>query len=94
MDNQTVGIWFWGNHANGKLRAGSNARKVQYFALNALPESMAFPTDLLVCRQLKHCAESGGLQAWLNSCPARQVNLYNLARKNNKIATIEKGGNL
>jgi ADP-ribose pyrophosphatase YjhB (NUDIX family) len=68
IDNQTVGIWFWGNHANGKLRAGSDARKVQYFALNALPESMAFPTDLLVCRHLNQRIKSGDLQRWLNLC--------------------------
>ena len=68
MDNQTVGIWFWGNHANGKLRAGSDARKVQYFALNALPESMAFPTDLIVCRQLNQRIKPGDLQRWLNLC--------------------------
>lgn len=68
MDNQTVGIWFWGNHTNGELRAGSDARKVEYFALNALPASMAFPTDLLVCQQLNQRIKSGNLQRWLNLC--------------------------
>ncbi|MGD2270643.1 MAG: NUDIX domain-containing protein [Desulfobacterales bacterium] len=68
MDNQTVGIWFWGNNPNGKLRAGSDACKVQYFALNALPASMAFPTDVLVCRQLNQRIKSGDLQRWLNLC--------------------------
>ena len=68
-EHQTVGIWFWGNGSIENLQAGSDASDARFFPLDALPESMAFPTDVLVCRQLRRCEESGGLEAWLNSCP-------------------------
>lgn len=70
LKNQTVGIWFWGTDRNGNLQAGSDASEVRFFPLDALPESMAFPTDLLVCRQLKRRVESDKLQGWLNACLA------------------------
>ena len=52
-ENQTVGIWFYGKYPEGELKAGSDADDVKYFPLNDLPVNMAFPTDLLVCKQLK-----------------------------------------
>ena len=58
LENQTVGIWFWGKCMGGKLRAGSDTSEVRFFSVDVLPEPMAFPTDLLVCEQLKSCLES------------------------------------
>ena len=53
LEKQTVGIWFWGRCTGGKLKAGSDASEARFFFLDKLPEKMAFPTDLLVCEQLK-----------------------------------------
>jgi ADP-ribose pyrophosphatase YjhB (NUDIX family) len=55
----TVGIWFWATRTGGKPSAGSDASDVGFFALDAIPEKMAFPTDLQVIEKLKRCAESG-----------------------------------
>jgi len=54
MDKQTVGIWFRAECIGGKLQAGSDAQQADFFHLNHLPELMAFPTDILVCEQLKN----------------------------------------
>lgn len=53
LENQTVGIWFWGKQIGGRLHAGSDAGEAGFFPLDALPDKMAFPTDLLVCEQIK-----------------------------------------
>ena len=58
MDKQTVGVWFWGRCVGGELRAGSDAAEVGYFPLDALPEPMAFPTDILVCEELRRFLEN------------------------------------
>ncbi|MCP4111135.1 MAG: NUDIX hydrolase [Desulfobacteraceae bacterium] len=71
LEQQTVGIWFWGNSVKGKLEAGSDAGEALFFPINDLPEPMAFPTDILVCKKLKACLESGDIPAWLKSCVNR-----------------------
>ncbi len=63
-ENQTVGIWFWGRPTGGKLTSGSDAAEVEYFPIDELPEPMAFPTDLLVCRQVKDHLDSGPSIPW------------------------------
>ena len=66
LENQTVGIWFWGKRIGGKLQAGSDASEISFFPLNDLPQRMAFPTDLIVCEQLRSCLESDGLPQWID----------------------------
>lgn len=51
--HQTVGVWFLGKVVGGQLEPGSDALQARYFALEKLPEAMAFPTDLLVCERLR-----------------------------------------
>lgn len=53
LENLTVGIWFCGERTGGNLKAGSDASEVGFYPLDALPGPMAFPTDTLVCDQLK-----------------------------------------
>ena len=52
-EHQTVGVWFLGRLIGGQLQPGSDAREADFFALEALPERMAFPTDLMICEKLK-----------------------------------------
>jgi 8-oxo-dGTP diphosphatase len=55
LENQTVGIWFWSERSGGTLQPGSDASEARFYPLNDLPDAMAFPTDLLVCEQLRSC---------------------------------------
>ena len=71
LEKQTVGIWFWGYRKGGQIKAGSDAAEVRFFDLDALPQKMAFPTDVLVCQKLKRCLTSGDLPHGLDSCLAR-----------------------
>jgi 8-oxo-dGTP diphosphatase len=50
---QTVGVWFWARGSSGILQPGSDASDAKFFPLHELPNPMAFPTDLLVCEQLR-----------------------------------------
>ncbi|MBI2855625.1 MAG: NUDIX hydrolase [Chloroflexi bacterium] len=52
-DSHTVGIWFRGTVVGGTLQAGDDLDMADYFRLDALPEPLAFPTDLLVLEQLR-----------------------------------------
>jgi len=61
----TVGIWFLGRRTGGLLRAGSDADAVDFFPLDRLPEPLAFPTDVQVCRMLQRRARDGTLEAWI-----------------------------
>ena len=49
----TVGIWFQGTVIGGHMQAGDDLDAVAYFALDALPSPLAFPTDHLVLAQLQ-----------------------------------------
>ena len=52
-EKQTVGIWFWGHVTGGALKPGSDADDARFFSLDQLPENMAFPTDIKICKRLK-----------------------------------------
>lgn len=71
-EQQTVGVWFWGKRLGGTVHPGSDASDARFFPIVELPEvvDLVFPTDRLVCRQLKACLRSGDLQFWLESCLA------------------------
>jgi 8-oxo-dGTP diphosphatase len=49
----TVGIWFTGEVLAGEPCAADDLDAVAFFALDALPENLAFPTDKLVLEQLR-----------------------------------------
>ena len=55
-ESQTVGIWFWGTRTGGELCPGSDASEVVFFNLDNLPD-LAFPTDRIVCGELKEHLE-------------------------------------
>ena len=70
-ENPTVGVWFWGKKSGGTLRAGSDAAEVKFFSIDHLPDEMAFPTDLRVCKKLKRCLASDDYKQYLESCWAK-----------------------
>jgi len=51
--HRTVGVWFRGEVIGGTLHADDDLIDVRYFPLGALPQPLAFPTDLLVLEQLQ-----------------------------------------
>ena len=64
-EHLTVGIWYWGTILGGDLQAGTDADQAGFFPLDALPEPMAFPTDLLVVEKLRRWMANGKLKRWL-----------------------------
>jgi len=66
LSKQTVGIWFWGKRMDGTLMAGSDAEQARFFPLDNLPDQnqMAFPTDIIVCNQLKQYVKSNRFPTW------------------------------
>jgi 8-oxo-dGTP diphosphatase len=72
INRQTVGIWFWGKRTGGELRPGSDAGEVKFFSVHALPDEMAFPTDLIVCEKLKRFMASDRVLKWLGSYPDKE----------------------
>lgn len=53
IEKQTVGIWFTAKITGGELQPGSDAIEAKFFSVNDIPENMAFPTDLVICDELK-----------------------------------------
>ncbi len=51
-DRLTVGLWFAGRVAGGRLQAGDDLAEVAFYPLERPPEPLAFPTDVLVLREL------------------------------------------
>jgi ADP-ribose pyrophosphatase YjhB (NUDIX family) len=59
-ERQTVGVWFLGKMASGHLHPGSDAREADFFPLDSLPSTMAFPTDVLICDRIRRLLANGG----------------------------------
>jgi ADP-ribose pyrophosphatase YjhB (NUDIX family) len=49
----TVGIWFAGKVAGGKLAPADDLQEAAFFPLDDPPQPLAFPTDLLVVEELR-----------------------------------------
>ena len=49
----TVGIWFQAEDPGGSPLAGDDLEDLRFFPLDALPDSLAFPTDRLVLDRLR-----------------------------------------
>ena len=52
----TVGVWFRAVSATGEARAADDLDRVEFFALDALPAEIAFPTDRIVLADLRRNA--------------------------------------
>ena len=49
----TVGLWFAGRVVGGVLKAEDDLAAAEFFPLAAPPQPLAFPTDLLVVKELR-----------------------------------------
>ena len=54
----TVGVWFRGRAAGGEPRADDDLDRVRYFALDRLPEALAFPTDRIVLADFRRASRT------------------------------------
>ncbi len=54
----TVGVWFRGEAARGEPRAADDLDRVAFFALDALPAALAFPTDRIVLADLRRASRT------------------------------------
>jgi ADP-ribose pyrophosphatase YjhB (NUDIX family) len=59
-EQHTVGVWYAGEARGGALRAGGDLVRVDFHALDALPE-ISFPSDRLVLRELAEEFSGGDL---------------------------------
>ena len=55
----TVGVWFRGEATGGEPHAADDLDRVEFFALDALPAAIAFPTDRVVLADLRHDRRPG-----------------------------------
>jgi 8-oxo-dGTP diphosphatase len=52
-NRHSAGIWFRGHVVGGTLRAGDDATDAAYFALDQLPDELAYETDCRVIERLR-----------------------------------------
>ena len=56
----TVGVWFYGTIIGGQTQASDDLDRVAWFAPDAPPVPMAFPTDRLVLAKIGASLNAGG----------------------------------
>ncbi len=59
-NQHTVGVWFAGTVLSGDLQPGDDVDTVAWFALDELPDTLAFPTDERVLSDLAQVTNMSG----------------------------------